>query len=166
MARDYFALLGLSPGRYDPREITRRFQLRRARLVGELDDTSRYADVRQELDELHLAYAALCAARTGDDADADPHAQLRALIAASLEDGLLRCSRRQRILQAARELGVSDFHAQLLIAQVQFGEPAMEPVVCRPVRPRAEGTRIVARVAGVGALAAAIFLMLVRWMHS
>ncbi len=28
MARDYFAILGLTPGRHDPREITRHFNAR------------------------------------------------------------------------------------------------------------------------------------------
>lgn len=127
MAHDYFAVLGLAPRAYDPGEITRHFDVRRQRLLGELRDPARHTDARGELDELHVAYAVLrdphrqaeyLEARTGAQ---DRVTELRRLIAAALEDGLLRYSRRQMILERARELGLSEFQAQLLIAQVQFG---------------------------------------------
>jgi hypothetical protein len=169
MAQDYFAPLGLSPGTYDPVEIARRFRLRRAQLLAALDDPQRYADVRRELDQLYLAYAALrdsrLPAQPAAFSDAEPAGKLRELIAASIEDGLLRHSRRQAILQAAREMGVSEFQAQLMIAEVQFGEPVTGPVRGAPARAHASGGQVWARVAGIGALAAAIFLMLVHWMH-
>ena len=127
MARDYFAVLGLAPRAYDPGEITRHFDVRRQRLLGELRDPARHTDARGELDELHVAYAVLCdphrqaeylEARTGTP---DRVTELRRLIVAALEDGLLRYSRRQMVLERARELGLNEFQAQLLIAQVQFG---------------------------------------------
>jgi hypothetical protein len=164
MAHDYFALLGLSPGEYDPAEVTRRFRMRRAQLIAQLDDGGRYAEVREKLDQLHLAYAALRSPRAGSAA-LDPQAELRELIAASLEDGLLRHSRRQHILETAREVGISDFQAQLLIADVQFGQPADGATGKRTVRRHPDRAATVTRVAGIGALAAAIFLMLVRWIQ-
>ena len=174
MAHDYYTILGLSPGRYDAAEITRRFQARRTTLLAQLADAARYQETRRELDQLHLAYAALRDPRRQDDylpraaTDGDALAQLRGLIAASLEDGLLRYSRRQDILERGRALGLGDFQTQLLIAQVQFGA-AETPVglvafgthVARPV----SDSRTWARLAGVGVLAATIFLFLVRWVH-
>lgn len=172
MAQDYFAVLGLSPGRYDPLEITRRFQARRAQLLAELDDPARYAETRRALDQLHLAYAALRDPRRQDDhqrsrlPEAEAGERLRGLIAASLEDGLLRYSRRQAILERARELGLSDFQAQLLIAQVQFGARETPLIRSAPVTVQAADSRTWVRLAGVGVLALAIFLFLVRWVST
>ena len=170
MAQDYFAVLGLSPGRYDPLEIARRFQARRAQLLAALDDPARYSDTRSALDQLHLAYSALRDPHRQDDyrrsqfAEADAGERLRGLIAASLEDGLLRYSRRQAILERARELGLSAFQAQLLIAQVQFGARETPLIRGAPVTVRAADSRTWVRLAGVGVLALAIFLFLVRWV--
>ncbi len=169
MAQDHFAVLGLSPGRYEPLEITRRFQVRRALLLAELDNPARYADARRELDQLYLAYAALRNSPRLDSrgrpaaTEAEPLVRLRELIAASLEDGLLRYSRRQAILAQARELGLSDFQAQLLMAQVQFGGRESALVASPPVAKTNAGSPVWVRLAGVGALALAIFLFLVRW---
>lgn len=171
MAQDYFTVLGLSPGRYDPAEITRRFRVRRAELLAELDNPAQYAQARRALDELHLAYAALRGPRAPDShlrrraADRSPVQELRDLIAASLEDGLLRYSRRRGILERARELGLSDFQAQLLIAQTQFGEREFSTAVRTPVTVRAPASRTWVRLAGAGVLAAAIFVLLVRWVN-
>jgi hypothetical protein len=170
MAQDYFAVLGLSPGQYEPAELTRRFVARRAQLLRKLDDPERYADSRQQLEQLHLAYAALRDSRRQreylrtDPAEAKPHESLRALIEASLEDGLLRYSRRQAILERARELGLSEFQAQLLIAQVQFGTEESPFISAAPVTVRAADSGMWVRLAGVGVLALAIFLFLVRWV--
>lgn len=171
MAQDYFASLGLTPGRYPPQEIAGRFLDRRARLLRELDDPARYRACQQGLEELHMAYTALRDPRLQEEylrtraGRADPTQSLRTLINASLEDGLLRCSRRQTILERAQELGVSEFQAQLLIAQEQFGEPGVAGV---PVRVSAErrsaGTRVWARFAGIGVLALTMFLYLVHWL--
>ena len=171
MARDYFAVLGLAPGRYDPRDITGRFYAERARWLGLLDDSRRHAEARERLDELHIAYAALRDPRRQAEylralaGDGDPQTALRALIAASLEDGLLRYSRRQAIVERAREFGFNDFQAQLLIAQTQFGEEQVRtaPIVVKPLRQGGHG-RVWARVAGVGVLAAAMFAVLVHWL--
>jgi len=167
MARDYFAILGLPPGRYDPCEITRRFVERRNRLLATLADPATHAETRRQLEHLHLAYRVLCdpqrqseylAARAADE---DRLGQLRRLIAASLEDGLLRYSRRQMILDQARKLGLSDFQAQVLIAQVQFGEGHFVdwPTTSRAGSPRAAIWR---RAAAVGVLGLAMFLYLLH----
>ncbi len=163
MAHDYYTILGLSPGCYAPAVITRHFQSRRAELLAQLDNPERYAETRRELDQLHLAYAALRDARRGP-ADGDAAAQLRGLIAASLEDGLLRYSRRQDILAHGRELGLGDFQTQLLIAQVQFGAQETPLVRSAPVPRPAADSRTWARLAGVGVLALTIFLFLVHWV--
>jgi hypothetical protein len=170
MAHEYYTILGLSPGRYDPAEITRRFQARRAALLAQLDDPTRYDEVRRELDQLHVAYAALRdPPRQGDDAQrtataSDALARLQGLIVASLEDGLLRYSRRQDILARGRELGFGDFQTQLLIAQVQFGAAEM-PVTCSTgLAPARADSRTWARLAGVAVLALTIFLFLVQWV--
>lgn len=170
MGRDYFAILGLTPGRYAPTEIARRFDAERRRLLAQLDDPVRHATARRRLDELHRAYAALRdphaqaeylrSRRTDDDV-----ARLRRFIAASLEDGLLRHSRRQEIIAEARRLGFSDFHAHLLIAQVQFGDERISPVSSPPAAgSRRDTSRAWARFAAAGVLALAMFLGMVRWL--
>ena len=78
--------------------------------------------------------------------------------------GLLRYSRRVRILEEARRLGVSDFHTQLLIAQVQFGGPIVTaPRGGRAARIPDSPKRVVARFAAAGVLALALFLVAIRW---
>ena len=170
MGRDYFTILGLAPGRYDSAEIARRFRAERARLLAQLHDPSTHVEARRRLEDLHLAYAALrdpgaqaeyLAARVGASDDV---AYLRRLIAASLEDGLLRYSRRQEILAEARERGFSDFQTQLLIAQVQFGDDSFSPAT--PHYRRRDFTRTRARLAAAGVLALAMFLALVRWLDA
>jgi hypothetical protein len=169
MSRDYFAILGLRPGRYDPAEITRRFRALRQQLLAKLHDPGSHAESRRQLDELHVAHTGL----------RDPHRQaeylrrrhqddltrLRHLIADSLEDGLLRQSRRAIILEEARHLGLSDFQAQLLIAQVQFGDEQLTPAGDHSVWvASADGSRVRARLAAAGILALALFLAMVRWL--
>jgi len=170
MARDYFALLAAGPGGRDAREIIRRFVLERERLLSELDDPYRQADARRELDRLYLAYAVLqrggqvASVTPGRAVAADAVSELRELIAASLEGGLLRYSRRQMILERAAELGLNEFQAQLLIAQVQFGEEDIPTVATGGLARGAANPRAWARVAGVGVLALAMFLFLVHWL--
>ena len=171
MARDYFAVLGLTPGRYAPEEIASHFLAVRERLLAALRATDAPTETRRELDQVHLAYATLRdPARQAEylranDANGDATAQLRTLIAASLEDGLLRYSRRQAILERAAELGFNEFQAHLLIAQVQFGDtliptgPRLDPAKTKLAHPRAW-----ARVTATGVLALAIFLYLVHWV--
>lgn len=168
MAQDYFALLGLAPGRYAPREIARRYQTRRAALVSQAQDPRARAAALRELDDLHVAYQALreparqAAYRASRTVDEDAAAELRRLIAASLEDGLLRCSRRDVILERAAALGFSEFQTHLLIAQVQFGD---EEVASAPQgMARRPHPRLWARVAAVGVAALAVFLGLVHWL--
>jgi hypothetical protein len=169
MARDYFAVLGLRPECYSPQIITRCFQAERTRLLRHLHDPLRYSLTRRHLEELHLAYATLRDPDRQEEyrnrlaALPEPVRELRALIGASLEDGLLRHSRRQGIIARARELGFNDFQAHLLIAQVQFGDERT-PVVPTTVKPpqRDGNGRGWARLAGVGMLAVTMFLVLVR----
>jgi hypothetical protein len=169
MPRDDMALLGLTPGRHDPRAITLRFEAERARWVAALHDPRTYATARARLEELHVAYRALLAGqeRMGATAPPDPAAELRQAIAMSLEDGLLRHSRRQALLEQGRALGFNEFQVQLLIAQVQFGGPA-EPGPARPAVGPVAGPhpRTWARVAAVGVLALAMFLGMMRWVSA
>jgi hypothetical protein len=176
MSRDYFSILGLSPGRYAPREIFRRFSARRRQLLDELDDPARYAESRRQLDELHRAYNVLRdPQRQADHArvvlqtepDDDRAGQLRDLIEASLEGGLLRYSRREQILAEGRRLGFSPFHTQLMIAQVQFGGRILASSRTGDSRSSVDSaSRIGARFAAAGVLALAIFLAMVRWLGS
>lgn len=172
MGTDFFAILGLAPGRYEPAEITRRFQNERRRLLVALNDPSTYTDVRRQLDQLHLAYVALRDAAAQDallaarNQPEDEIAALRKLIAASLEDGLLRYSRRQEILDAAQRLGFSEFQTQLLIAQVQFGDAVV------PMAPRKreelhveERSRKWAAITAATLMALALFLFMLRWVN-
>jgi len=172
MAQDYFAVLGLGPGRCSPRQIARHFRAQRDRVVQELGDPATHVDSRRRLDELHLAYATLGSTkrqaeylhslRAGVES---PAVALRKLIAASLENGLLRYSRRQFILERACELGLNEFQAQLLIAQVQFGEEEIPLPAIPDARPaNTRYSQAWTRLTGVGLLATAMFLFLVRWL--
>lgn len=173
MPREYYAILGLAPGRYAPREIARRFQALRTHLDAAPDRAAE--DARTQREELYLAYAALRdprrqaaylhALRHGTT----PMRELRRLIAAALEDDLLRYSRREMLLREGRRLGLSDFQTQLLIAEVQFGG---DPVLDDPTAElgpgaadrRAAPLGSVARLAAAGALAVALVVALQRWL--
>jgi hypothetical protein len=165
---DYFSILGLAPGRYESAEVERRFRAERKRLLLALDDPRRHEESVRDLDRLHVAYAALHHPRAqGEYLHAirgeDRVARLRQIIAASLEDGLLRYSRRQQILEIAHEAGFSDFHAQLLIAQVQFGDDSLPLAPCAATGPAMrENPRAWARFAAAGVLGLAIFLYMVH----
>jgi hypothetical protein len=174
MSREYFTILGLSPGRYEPKQIARHFEARRRQLLVELDDATRHEESRRQLNELYRAYNALRDPRrqaahlraAWDQGQSDDRvARLRRLVEASLEGGLLRYSRRIEILEEGRRLGFSDFHTQLLIAQVQFGGELVVPPVGGEVSPAAETrARVGMRLAAAGVLALAIFLAMVRWL--
>jgi len=168
MAHDYFSVLGLSPGTYEPCEITRLFAARRQRLLGELHNPSRHIAARRELEELHVAYTVLrdpaqqaeyLRERTTAQ---DRVTQLRRLIAATLEDGLLRYSRRQMVLERGRELGLSEFQTQLLIAQIQYGGDEVPVVEGSPAARKTE-TRSAKwmRFAAAGVIGVAMFLYMV-----
>lgn len=171
MAHDYFAILGLAPGRYSEVEIAQRFDSERTRLIAELDRPRHHVESRRQLEALHLAYstlrdptsqAAYLEAGFGNENDVTA---MRRLIAASLEGGLLRYSRRRQILEEGRRRAFSDFQTQLLIAQVQFGDDQFAPVTPGTPRPAADkDSRAWARFAAVGVLALALFLALVRWL--
>jgi hypothetical protein len=163
MSHDPYTILGLTPGRYDAAELRRRLDDRRAELGAR-------AKTREGADELHVAYAVL---REPDNqtvylkrfdrrSSPDGAAELRALIAASLEDGLLRHSRRMRILKEGRRLGISPFHTQLLIAQTQFGPQRVLPDELGDGKKQPAADASVARWAGLFVLALALFLAAVR----
>lgn len=95
----------------------------------------------------------------------DPADRVRRLIAESLEDGLLRYTSREAILREARQLGFSDFHTHLLIAQAQHGD--RRPLTFGLIDPPAEQRqhrRDAARLGGVVVLALALFLLAARWL--
>ena len=52
MSRDYFAILGLTPGRHDPREVARRFHRRRQNLIERLGNPREHHAVREQLEAL------------------------------------------------------------------------------------------------------------------
>lgn len=170
MSHDYFAILGLTPGPFDPQRIERRFEACRRRLIDDLGDPARQAAAKDELEQVHVAYRVLSDPRRYADHVAtrgvprEPIAELREMIAANLEDGLLRHSRRQAVIEHAREFGIDEFQTQLLIARVQFGqaEPAGWPGVAYRRR-RAANTRAWAQAAAAGVIALAMFLGLVQW---
>ncbi|MBK9129005.1 MAG: hypothetical protein IPM13_14560 [Phycisphaerales bacterium] len=181
MARDHFATLGLTPGDYAPVEIERQFHRLRGPLVATLTAPGRHAAARAELEALYVAYRALSRASTttptrsnlpiADDATHPsrvraqaPEAELRELILASVEDGLLRHSRRQAIIEHARALGLGEFQAQLYIAQTLYGgADVLGPSQAAQPRRRQRTGPAVARVAAAGVLALAVFLALLRW---
>ncbi len=174
MAQDYFGVLGLTPGKHNPRKITQRFLARREELLEILGDPARHGEAREALEDLYLAHAALTdpalqkAQLNLSDLGVDPIEELRHLIAASLEGGLLRHSRREMIIERAAALGLSPFHAQLLIAQVQFGHDE-DRLPLRPLPParaaKPHQPRVWARAMAVGVMSLAIFMLLLLWLE-
>lgn len=174
-----------------PRRVSHQeFLARRAELLARLADPQQHPDARDALEALYVdrrrethglrivrdsadeiaPAAADGAQQTGRlvesaRGEAAAVAELRSLIAASLEDGLLRHSRREFILAEAARRGLTPFNAHLLIAQVQFGgrrQVAFETVAVVPDEP-AVVHRLRARLAAVGLVAAGLFFALVRW---
>ncbi len=146
------------------------FEQRRRVLLERLRDPRRRAEAARELEDVWLAQrlGALSEDEQSSVAD-DPTTRLRRLIAASLEGGLLRPSRRARILSAARRLGISEFHAHLLIAQVQVGlhEDPMRGLASEPaslVGGDDAGFRVGLRLMAAGVLGVAMFLAMVRYL--
>lgn len=94
----------------------------------------------------------------------NPTQRILKLIDESLEDGLLRYSRRRAIMAEARRLGFSDFHTHLLIAQIQHGDtrPLTVALGPRPRSPREQ--KLAARFAAATILAMAMMLTAIRWL--
>lgn len=172
MPRDYFAILGLKPGRYDPAEIDARFAALRGRLLRELREPRMRAHAERRLEDAYRAKSLLRDERTQammrdkleqrDDA-AGRVDQLRAFVLASLEDGLLRHSRRQACIEEGIRLGFTEFHTHLVIAQAQFDGRVLVAPPGQRVLPSAAPLQVVARAAAVGVLALGLFLVMVRW---
>lgn len=170
MSLDPYSILRLSEDRIDPSTLRAQFAKRSDELKIAIQSGRDALHARRELDELHVAYKILhdpesrtvYVRREKSPAPPEKAARLRAMIAASLEDGLLRHSRRERILEEGRTLGFSPFHTQLLIAQTQFGsqrvlsfEDEREDGADRP-------SQMTAQFAAAAMLAFALFLAAVR----
>lgn len=174
MSRDPWDILGLAAGESSTREIDLRFIARRRELRAALNNPARYVEARCELEDLYRAYRALREpARPADlgrsaeptDSETDRIKYLRRAIELSLEGGLLRYSRRKDILSEGQRLGFSEFHTQLLIAQVQFGgELFAPPITDERILRKSGGSETGLRIAAAGVLALALFLGLVRWL--
>ncbi|MCA9242809.1 MAG: hypothetical protein KDA32_02550 [Phycisphaerales bacterium] len=172
MPRDYFATLGLKPGRYDADEIDARFAALRARLLIELRSSATRGYAERRLEEAYQARSLLRDPRSQAmlrkgleerDDGAERLNQLRAFVLASLEEGLLRHSRRQACIEEGMRLGFTEFHTHLVIAQTQFdGRVVIPPPAGRPER-KAHAIQVVSRAAAVGVLALGLFLVMVRW---
>lgn len=168
----FFTALGLTPGAHSPRVLRARFEERRRQLLEDLNDPRLAGLARKQLDRLHLAYRALSsdAARAATIAlpargTEDRAAELRLLIESSLEDGLLRHSRRAALLAEGRRLGFSEFHVHLLIAQVQVCGRACHPLFdLRASGALETAKRTAARLAAAAVLGLAFFLVAVRWL--
>jgi hypothetical protein len=163
LALDYAQILGLAAPA-SRAELLRRFQHCRAEALDRLTHAQLRDEACERLDQVHLAFRALSTNRDGGARNSDSLDALRKLIAFSLEEGLLRYSRRQRILEAAADLGISEFHVQLLVAQEQFGPHPLHAVLNANFpacdKPAA---RFSLRVAAVGVLTLALFMAIVRW---
>jgi hypothetical protein len=176
MPRDHFKVLGLSIGRHPPHVVDQHFAAARGRLVPALSRSSNYMAARRELEALYIAYRVLRdsgrqaaylqdleAASRGDLTPRE--SELRRLVGASLEGGLVRQSRREYLVERGRELGFSEFHVHLVIAQAMIGDDASLGVAPRR---RARGARTGTSwrdYAAIGALAVAVFVLLIRWVH-
>ncbi|MBI5863601.1 MAG: hypothetical protein HZB38_03650 [Planctomycetes bacterium] len=170
MSRDLFDILGLPHRPHEEPAVRERFIRRRDELRRRLSQ-ARSPETQGELDALHVAYTVLRDPQTQTvylrrhDETSRPNRVelLRTLIAGSLEDGLLRHSRREKILAEGRRLGLSPFHTQLLIAQTQFGPqrvlPFDDPQTAEQWGHSKPGA---ARLAAALVLALALFLAAVR----
>lgn len=188
MSRDPYIVLGLAPGAYAPQVIERRYESLRREALADLVDPGRRQTATRRLDALYLAYRALRENATSpsahslgggsrdissEDIDQAPRAEranyLRQLIYASLEGDLIRHARRREIVDEGRRLGFSDFHTQLLIAEVQFGERSPFVMPDQSARRRsapAQGGHqgALVRLATAGALGVSVFVALSRWL--
>lgn len=168
MSRDHFAALGLPPGRYSREALAAHFASQRAAAMARLADGRQRVAAERELDALHLAHRALSAS-AGQDVtpsaatlSVDRVAVLRRIIDWSLEDGLMRYSRRQQVLDAGRSLGFSEFHIHLMIAQAQFCDSDALAPFSVEARPE-PADKLRARLAAIVVVALALFLGLLRW---
>jgi hypothetical protein len=166
---EHYDSLGLQPGTYSFAEVSRCFGIVRARLLEELEDPSRHESARRNLDRAYRARNAFQATREQTpglhEGESDRYSRMRRMIESSLEDGLLRCSRRHQVIAEGRRLGFSDFHTQLMIAQVQFGDRELIRVLGPDARrDRHSVAKIGAKVSAAGVLGLTIFLAMVRWL--
>ena len=174
MGTKYFSILGLAPGPVRPRRSPLGgFRPNVPALLAALRNPATAVDARRQLDCLHMAYAVLrdprgqesiLQARRSEDNDLT---RLKRLIAASLEDGLLRFSRlagdsrrgavRGASLTSRRNCSSRRFSSATITS------PCLTRLRNRP--PHREARRAWAGLAAAGALALALFLVLVRWLE-
>jgi len=175
MPLDHHTILGLTSAECGTRELDQRFIARRRELTEALEDPAKFAESRRALDDLYRAYKALRNhKRNGapvhiaspEDDETERVSYLRRYIEESLEGTILRCSRRREVLAEGRRLGYSEFHMQLLIAQVQFGGDLIAPPKAT-LKPNTldRSARVGSRVAAAGVLALALFLAMIRWLN-
>lgn len=173
MSLDPFSILRLSHDRTDPAALRAQFARRCEEIKIAMNSGRDGSRSRRDLDELDVAYKILqdpesrtvFVRREKSPAPPERAALLRALILASLEDGLLRHSRRQRILDEGRKLGFSPFHTQLLIAQTQFGPQRVLSFEDDRERPGNRPSQAMARFSAALVLGFALFLATVRWLE-
>jgi hypothetical protein len=176
MEHDCFAILGLTPGPYTPELIVKRFSEQRSRCLERLS-TQQSSTAERRLEALHIACQLLSDPQrqqrhlmaVRDGMLADPQAHLRDLVAAAIEDGLLRYSRRQELLRIGREMGLSAFQVHLIIAEEQVGQAQLKPRTTQPAKTETttrsnaiNQTRL--NFAAAGLLALGLFFMAISWL--
>lgn len=176
MPPDCHVILGLDPRRVGPGEVREQFARRRRELIARLHQPDVGGASRAQLDDLHLAYRRYLSQREQPLVELAkvpaPALALRRFIESCQEGGLLRPSRRHKILAEGRRLGFSHFQTQLLIAMTLMGDrseplPATEEdlVTQRLVDSQTQDANsLVARLAAVALLALAMLLAAVRWL--
>lgn len=164
---EYCRALGLEPGGASRVDVEARFNAVRRRAIEALCEPALYYESRRRLDEAYVARRALAAVPLADPRDAADVLRLR--IRASIEDGLIRHSRREAILEHAARLGIGEFQAQLMIAQVLFDDdrPLAPASQVTSRAPRAAGPALSAwaQLAAVGVLAASLLILMLRWVQ-
>lgn len=72
----------------------------------------------------------------------------REMIKAELEAGVLRYSKRRQLIHYAAKMGLAEFEAHLIIAQVQHGLDSLDAVGLRPDEQLGAGSQLRHRCAG------------------
>lgn len=174
MEHDCFAILGLTPGPYSRDLIRQRFVQERAKCLDALRG-SEGSSPQRRLEAVHMAYKLLDdperqarhLAAVRDGRLNEPRDHVRDLVAAALEDGLLRYSRRQEIIRIGRVLGLSEFQVHLLIAEVQVGAvPAAEPTqaAAKSATRQQAADQIRYNLIAAGLLGLGLFFSAISWL--
>lgn len=171
MEHDCFAILGLTPGPYSRELIDARFDEERDKCLASIRERHDEATERR-LEAVYLAYHLLndsarqqrhiAAIRDGHLDNPKDH--VRDLVAASLEDGLLRYSRRQELIRIGRVLGLNEFQVHLLIAEVQVAALSItaEQPAKQVANERFDQTRL--NIVAAGLLGLGLFFSAISWL--